>query len=201
MCEFTDSEHINKAINYFRNRNPYELLNPFIKSRFPYAFQKGRCPVCGYYLSDSEHRPSGRATRSMCKGCYEELIANKINYYCFVCGRPLVDKKIRKQKGNPREIQYHIDDGYCINAWTIIHNVAVVSPDCPVPAQNFSQPINIPEFDIKALSSRNFLSDALIFSHRSLPDQAICSNQNNGLGNFAKFVSRTYKGKPIRNIK
>lgn len=129
MCEYTDKEHRKKGLKFLRNNHPQNILNTHIKRRFPYSLRRGCCPVCGYHLSHLERWPPGRASRSMCVSCYEELIVNRINHNCFVCGRPLSNRKIKKQMNNPREIQFHIEDGYCENLWTIIHNIAVGEPE------------------------------------------------------------------------
>jgi hypothetical protein len=65
----------------------------------------------------------------MCLEHYESLIANRTNYVCFICGRPLQNIKIEAQYQNQREISNHIHEGECMQKWTIIHNVASAQPD------------------------------------------------------------------------
>ena len=124
MCEWTDSKHKNQAFAFMKDRDPNQVISPFIKSRFSYAMNKGHCPKCGKFLSERERNPKGRATRSMCQNCYEGWIANRVNTNCFVCDIPLPLEKIEAQYENTREIANHIHDGACSHIWTIIHNVA-----------------------------------------------------------------------------
>ena len=129
MCEFSDMNHMSSAMNFFRGRAPQEVFPEQLRRRFPYAFQKGRCPKCGTYLSIKERIPRGRATRSMCHEDYNQLIAYRMDQDCFLCGNSLPHDKFKAQKQNPREVKHHLHDRACFHCWTLIHNVAVAELD------------------------------------------------------------------------
>jgi hypothetical protein len=128
MCEFTDAAHKKAALQYF-SAFPEKVFNPILLERFPFAFQQGRCPVCGAFLESHERRPQGRATRSMCSYDYENLIVNGINSSCLLCVGLLAESKVRDQYRQPREVTHHLHEGECMNLWTLIHNVSVSEPD------------------------------------------------------------------------
>lgn len=129
MCEFTDKEMLNKAINSLQELTPDEAFPQFISQRFPFVFQRGHCPVCGVQLSKKERRPSGKCTRSMCQNCYDSIVSSGIGTHCLVCSKPLPKEKIIEQLNEPREAKHCIEDGICMDRWTLIHNVAVMEPD------------------------------------------------------------------------
>ena len=163
MCEFTDNKHKMSALNFFNTLPNSNMVFGMVRQRLPNAFNPAHCAVCGKYLSEKERRPRGRATRSMCVGCYENNIANHINYSCFLCGMALPEDKVQAQRGNRRELKHHIHDSVCVPLWTIIHNVAVAEPDIvpqfkqlphhkPGPVLRFDMPRIHKEKPIKVLS-------------------------------------------------
>ena len=120
MCEFTSRIlELEKAMS---GRFVNDLFPMHVSNRYPYqVVQEGQCLECSRTLWDKDRRPSGRATRSLCDWCYTNLIANTINHNCFICGQLLPDFKVRDQKINRREISHHIDDGYCLDYFTLVH--------------------------------------------------------------------------------
>jgi hypothetical protein len=129
MCEFTDNQHKNAALNFISGKSREEVVPRHVQNKFKYSLQPGRCPRCGKVLSRSERKPKGRATRSMCVECYASFIASHIDSNCFVCDMGLPDSKIIAQQKEPREVQHHLHGGACTHCWTLIHNVAVEEPD------------------------------------------------------------------------
>ena len=129
MCEFTDAVHKRAALQYFSAFPERLFNNPILLERFPFAFQQGKCPVCGAFLESHERRPQGRATRSMCSYDYQNLIANMVNDSCLICVGPLAESKVQNQYRQPREVAHHLHDGECTNLWTLIHNVSVSEPE------------------------------------------------------------------------
>ncbi|MCB2141208.1 hypothetical protein KQH27_00705, partial [bacterium] len=120
MCEFT--QRILGLKRAMSGKSLNDLFPMNFLPRFQYQFvQEGHCPECGMILPFDYLRPIVRTTRSLCDGCYTDLIANTINYNCFICGRSLPKHKVRAQKKNRREISYHIDDGYCLDYFTLVH--------------------------------------------------------------------------------
>ena len=107
MCEF-NSKKMKNAAKAFFNKIPNERaqeMHGFLSKKFPYSGYPGQCPVCGKHLSKAERKPSGKCTRSMCRNCYDTLIANQINHSCLLCDGHLPSEKIQEQIKNPREIR------------------------------------------------------------------------------------------------
>lgn len=128
MCEFCNSNFRNSALDCVKSLTPDAVINSLKIEQFPYVLQPGHCPVCGKYLPEDQRKPIGKATRSMCRTDYQNLIASHINKNCFICRKPLPVEKVFGQVRNKREIKHHIHDGQCMHAWTIIHNIAVGDP-------------------------------------------------------------------------
>ena len=195
MCEFTDEVHKTQALSYFASF-PDRLYNPLVLERFPYAFQRGRCPVCGRPLELSERRPPGRATRSMCSYDYHNLIASRIDDSCFVCGGTLAEVKVREQYRQPREVTHHLHEGECTNLWTLIHNVSVSEPDivnrlsAPTRASGYLPP---PANDFQLPFSAQSLQDSSINL-----DQIVLVPVRKALEPFPPKL--THRGKRIRYI-
>lgn len=213
MCEFTAKKIIKKASNYFTGKNMSDLRHPLLMERFPHAFKPAHCPVCGKYLSNSERRPAGMATRSMCAECYERLVAKGISYDCFMCGNPLPNSKIRVQGENIREISEHIHDEHCINYWTVIHNVAVSEPgresiftELPEHTQSnmpfeshFNKPqiqYQIPGYTQKSIPNGDFSMAAGM--QNKIIEKVLAETHKKNTAQLPH--TKTYKGKPIRTL-
>jgi len=190
MCEFTDNYHKQKVFEFMRGKASNEVITPQIRSRFPYALQRGICPVCGKVLLKQERKPMGRATRSMCRRCYEELIAARINTRCFVCAKPLPSYKIEDQYDNPREVANHIHDGSCIHTWTLIHNVAVTESEQPeIKSLHDPRQQSIPYTSMIQDRQKNIPRIPLdVYEHFRTREKAPIRSQ----------VPRTYRDKPVK---
>jgi len=131
MCEFSSKEMKKQARDHYANytKPQRETVFSHLREKFRNSFNPGQCFSCGKYLSPQEKKPPGRATRSMCNKCYEEQIANTINHDCFLCDFSLPDEKIMEQVKNPREIRAHMHEGTCVNAFVILHNIALEEPE------------------------------------------------------------------------
>jgi hypothetical protein len=125
MCEFTQ-----KIIGLKRAMSGNSVIPINFRPRYQYQnVQEEHCPECGIKLPLEFRRPSGRTTRSLCEWCYTSLIANTINYYCFICRQRLPEYKVHAQMKKQREISHHIDDGYCLDYFTLVHCKVVGSVD------------------------------------------------------------------------
>lgn len=198
MCEFSDFIHKTKAFAFFGGRNSPRAFPPDILARFPFALRAGCCPKCGRYLQDWERKPPGRATRSMCRKDYENLIARRINLNCFVCGRALQQHKVQAQYQNPREMENHIHDGACNAAWTVIHNVAIAEPEMVV---GFDEGYGSPGSEDYAEASP-FLNDGDLAGTPALPSPEFQPKALPAPGERQRFQwQRTYKGKVVKVVK
>lgn len=174
MCDFTQLKYKISAYSFFKDTPPWRVLPQNILNPFPYAFESGLCPVCG---RPRERKPAGKNTeRSMCRMCYENLIANRVSERCFICGWILPNSKIDEQRRNPREIVEHMHDGICTHIWTIIHNVSVGDPDM---VSHYALPAPKPQLRVPDLSAE----------HERIPAQ----NEYQKLPSFT-----TYKGKEVK---
>jgi len=198
MCEFSDWSHKNKAFQDFRRGVIHNGLIARALNRFPYALMEGCCPKCGRPLQDWERRPQGRATRSMCRGDYERLIAGGIDNYCLVCGDRLEDYKVQAQYRNPREVEHHIHEGGCKTVWTVLHNVALGEPDM---VRAFGRQTNPQQ---RVLLDEGFGNDAFIEAEftqaPALPWQPAPKALPAPGQRIPQFVQRTHKGKPVRTV-
>jgi hypothetical protein len=132
MCNPSSVENKVGAVKYIRNNGiGNRILIPDFMERFQHAFQPSRCPVDGVFLTKSQMRPSGRATRCMCYKDYKRLIVDQPKRHCFICSDPLPDSKIEEQLQNTREIRAHMHEGECWSWWTIVHNVVLGDRELP----------------------------------------------------------------------
>ena len=188
MCEFADSYHKSRAIQYFRGRTIQNALPPGFFGRFPFALTaEGCCPTCGKYLEYWERRPAGRATRSMCAQDYENVIAKRIDGNCFVCGLQLQNHKVQAQYRNPREVEHHIHDGNCNMIWTVVHNVAIGEPF------GDSRPLD------DGSGNDDFI-DAEFNSMPTLPLRPAPRALPAPGQRLPNLFQRTHKGKPVRTL-
>ena len=120
MCEYT--KRIEEVKQAMAGKSIDYSFPEYVQIRFQYwRVREGHCPGCGVSIHIKERRPYGRATRSLCNQCYNDLILYKLNYNCFVCGGLLSHYKTQDQMANPREIKNNIDDGDCLDYFTVVH--------------------------------------------------------------------------------
>lgn len=120
MCEYT--ERIKEVERVMSGKSIDYSFPEHVQVRFPYRMvREGHCLACGVLIPIDERRPYGRATRSLCHHCYTNMVVNKLNYNCFVCGGLLSHYKTQDQMANPREIKNNIDDGDCLDYFTVVH--------------------------------------------------------------------------------
>lgn len=128
MCEFCDYKSMAHA---FIQRNGIAgVLTPQMQALFPHALRPGCCcPRCGRPLSHEERNPIGRASRSMCGACYEQMVPSHVSEVCMVCGGALPQHKIDMQIEYPREVRAKIHEGDCMARYVAQHCVANGQPD------------------------------------------------------------------------
>ena len=184
MCEFTMID-----INFlFQN----ELIRVFpreVIQQFPFGLVPFRCSICGKPLLECQMKPPGRATRSLCEGCFEDYIANNISFSCFVCGNPLPHKKIENQYSEKREIRHYIEDGICFHRWVLIH--------CAT----------LNEFDIRIAIETKLLGhdedylpvdENFHVTETAVQSQILRALRQNSIPKFKQITS--YKGKPVKYL-
>jgi len=192
MCEFT--QRIIQLQPTMSGRFINDLFPMNFRPRYQYQLVKeGHCPERGKILSFEDRRPAGRATRSLCAQCYTDLIEKTINYNCFICGRLLPKYKVKAQMQDSREISNHIDDGYCLDYFTLVHCKVVGGVDmtflqdeqqCKIYVQNAENqvaPQNINKLEFQTLQNINNLKRAIhhnMVNGPFLPAREYVSNRN-----------------------
>jgi len=125
-------------IEYYFSKNVTSFVPPIIA-------QPGKClvPSCSTYLG-REHISQGKY---LCDYHFSEITANGPRYNCVMCGRPLDQRKINLQIQRPRELQYAIHEGECLDYYNSLAGVVLgIIP----PAQRLlpeSTGIKVPSFN------------------------------------------------------
>jgi hypothetical protein len=122
MCNWYEEAEIVRdtmegmPIEYCFSENVTSFVSPIIA-------QPGKClvPSCSTYLG-REHISQGKY---LCDHHFSEITANGPRYNCVMCGKPLDQRNINLQIQRPRELQYAIHEGECLDYYRSLAGVVL----------------------------------------------------------------------------